>query len=335
MAVLFVVHLFSESFPTRFHDALGHYIMAFVCGPSLLIYMLALPLPKQRRVICLRCSWYRDFPFRWGPFEAASVKPKRENTMIISSRYEEDYSMAKRKQSQLPELVRHDGDLCATFVNTASGKRQPIRSYADLLVWGQRNGALTPSDAQRLGRAATEHPSDAERVFARARELRDLLERVLLALAARRAPAVDDLEALSDALGAALSNRRLAPADGGGWRVDWGERGGDDLDRMLWPVVTSAVDVLTSRFRHKVYLCANDDCRLILVDRDPGRPRTRCRRCARRHRSSKHYRTKVKPRWDALKRRPTPMQLEDARRRRKERQRERDTETESVNREVF
>lgn len=70
MAVVFAIHMGSESFPTNFHNAFGHYIMAFVCGPSMVLYTLALPFPKQRRVICLRCSWYRDFPFRWGPFEA-------------------------------------------------------------------------------------------------------------------------------------------------------------------------------------------------------------------------------------------------------------------------
>ncbi len=221
--------------------------------------------------------------------------------------------MAKSKRAQLPELVRHDGDLCATFVNTSSGKRPPVRSYADLLTWGQRNGALSASDSQRLGRAAGERPDDAAAVFARARELRDLLERILLALAARKAPAGADLEALSDAMGVAFSNRHLVPADGGGWRVDWGDRGGDDLDRMLWPVVSSAVDVLTTKYRHKVYLCASEDCKLILVDRAPGRPRTRCRRCANLHRSLKHYRTKVKPWREKLRRqRRAPAKLQDA-----------------------
>ncbi|MCP3957456.1 MAG: hypothetical protein GY719_06355 [bacterium] len=79
MAVVFVFHFFSESFPTNFHNAFGHYVVAFVCGPSMLIYTLALPFPKQRRVICLRCSWYRDYPVRRGPFEARSepvVAPK-------------------------------------------------------------------------------------------------------------------------------------------------------------------------------------------------------------------------------------------------------------------
>ncbi len=203
--------------------------------------------------------------------------------------------MAKGKTGQEPELIRHDGGLCPHFVNTGSDKRRPIRRYADLLVWGRRADVLGSADAQRLERAAAERPADAEAVFARARELRTLLERILLALAGRRSPAGADVNALSDALGAALSAQRLVPAAEGGWLVDWGDRGGDDLDRMLWPVILSAVDMLSPRYYRRIRRCAGDDCELIFADRLPGRARLRCRRCSSRYRSRKHYRTKVKP----------------------------------------
>ncbi len=72
----------------------------------------------------------------------------------------------KRRPADQPDLVRHDGGLCSNFVNTASGKRPPIRSYGDLLLWGQRSGVLGAADAQRLERQARERPADAEAVFA-------------------------------------------------------------------------------------------------------------------------------------------------------------------------
>ncbi len=202
--------------------------------------------------------------------------------------------MAKRKSDQ-PALVRHDGGLCAYFVNTASSKRRSIGSYADLLDWGQRAGALGSSDAQRLERMAGKRPADAESALRQARELRDCLERILLALARNQRPVVADLDALSKARGRVLAAQRLAPIGTGGWLPDWGDRGGDDLDRMLWPVVLSAVETLSPKYYRKVCQCAGDDCDLILVDRSPGPTRRMCRRCGARSRSRKYYRNKVKP----------------------------------------
>ncbi len=203
--------------------------------------------------------------------------------------------MAKRKTDQQPELVRLDGGLCANFVNTGSGKRHSIGSYADLLDWGRRAGALSSSDAQRLERMAGERPADAAAALGKARELRNCLERILLVLARHQKPAAADLHTLSEARGEALAAQCLAPAGAGGWLPSWGDRGGDDLDRMLWPVVLSAVETLSPKYYRKVRQCAAEDCDLILVDRSPGRTRRMCRRCGARSRSRKYYHNTVKP----------------------------------------
>ncbi len=202
--------------------------------------------------------------------------------------------MAKRKP-RLPEIVRQDGGLCTHFVNTASGKRPGLRSYGDLLIWGQRAEVLGGADAQRLERAASERPADAAAAFARALELRGYLERILRALVGRRNPEVADLDAIASALGAARSAHRFVPAAEGGWRLGWGDRGGDDFDRMLWPVLTSAAEALSPESYHRVGQCAGEDCTLLFVDRASGSPRKWCPRCGVRARSRKHYKKVVKP----------------------------------------
>ena len=193
------------------------------------------------------------------------------------------------------ELVRHDGVLCATFVNTGNPKRKPISTYADLLAWGQRHRVLAAAEAQRLTRLAGERTADAEAVGRRAGELRALVERILLALSKRRTPADADMETLNDALSEVMANRRLVPAESG-FRWAWGDRGGDDLDRVLWHVLLSTADLLSSKFHRKVCRCAGEGCGLILVDRSQGSPRKWCRRCGTLARSRKHYHTTVKPR---------------------------------------
>lgn len=70
MGIVFVVQLFSGNFLPHFSMASGYFILLYVCTPSLLIYSVSLVIPKVHRVICLHCSWYRDYPFRWGLFEA-------------------------------------------------------------------------------------------------------------------------------------------------------------------------------------------------------------------------------------------------------------------------
>lgn len=208
--------------------------------------------------------------------------------------------MFKRKL-QLPEIVRQDGGLCTHFVNTASAQRPGLGSYADLLIWGQRAEVLGSADAQRLERAATERPADAEAALAEARELRACLLRILLALAGRRNPAVADLDAVASALGAARSAHRFVPAADGGYLLGWGDRGGDDFDRMLWPVLASAVEVLSPDGYRRVGQCAAEDCTLLFVDRSPGSPRKWCRRCGARARSRKHYHRVIKPRRQEIK----------------------------------
>ncbi|MCP3964724.1 MAG: hypothetical protein GY719_43410 [bacterium] len=200
--------------------------------------------------------------------------------------------MPRRKSPSA--TVRHDGGLCAVFVNSGNARRKSISTYGELLAWGQRHGVLGDADAERLARAAEARPADAEAVERQTRETRALLERILQALVERRTPAADDMKAFNQALGAATANRRMVPAESG-WRWGWGDRGGDDLDRVLWHVLMSAAEVLTTRYHRKVLVCAAEGCGLFLVDRLPGRPRKWCRRCGIRARSKKRYHSSVKP----------------------------------------
>lgn len=72
MTVLFLVLLFRGAFLPSFSIVSGYFILAFICAPSLLRYSVSLLMPRTRRALCLHCSWYHDYPFSWGPFEARS-----------------------------------------------------------------------------------------------------------------------------------------------------------------------------------------------------------------------------------------------------------------------
>ena len=212
--------------------------------------------------------------------------------------------MAKRKRKQVPELVQRDGGLCTALVNTASAKRRSVETYAELLAWGHTCGTVTGGDVERLERAAAERPADAEAVARRARELRARFRRILERLVEGRGPTDSDLEALRVELAAAWAARHFARS-GIGCRWVWGDRGGDDLDRMLWPVVMSMAEVLSTKYHRKVRRCAGEGCDLLFVDRTPGSPRKWCSRraCGNKVRSRRDYQRRVKPMREDAKRR--------------------------------
>lgn len=200
-----------------------------------------------------------------------------------------------RPKPPKPELVRHDGDLVTALVNTANPKRKSLSTYGDLLAWGQSAGTLTPNEAQRLERTTAERGDGGEDVVAWAEEIRSVLERIVRALVARRKPASDDVASLNAGLAAVLPLRCLVPSDTGfGWA--WGDRGGDDRDRMLWEVLIAAADLLTSKHARRLGVCAGEGCGLFFVDRTSGSPRRWCKGTCHRHvANQRYYRRRQKP----------------------------------------
>lgn len=212
--------------------------------------------------------------------------------------------MAKSKvrtKPEKPEIVRSDGDLVTALVNTANPKRKSLRTYADLLAWGLGAGTLTPGEAQRLERVTAERGDGGESVVAWAEEVRSVLERIVRALVAHRQPAADDVASLNASLAAVLPLRCLVPS-GAGFVWAWGDRGGDDRDRMLWEVLTSAADLLTSKHAGRIRVCAGEGCGLLFVDRTPGSPRKWCKGSCNRHvNNQRYYQQTRKPYRESIK----------------------------------
>ena len=211
--------------------------------------------------------------------------------------------MAKPRKplTRFQKMLRSDGALCVTFVNTASPRRPGLESYADLIAWGVETGALSATDRSRLEAAAAEHPGAAAAVVRRVPTQRGRLERIFLALAAGRRPDAADFNPLNAEIRRVMSARELAPTHSG-YRWSWGEIDGVDLDRMLWPVLHSAGNFLASEDRQRVRQCG-EGCGLWFIARGAGRPRKWCSvACRNRASTKKHYHRKVKPKREAKKR---------------------------------
>ncbi len=171
------------------------------------------------------------------------------------------------------------GRLCLDFVNTlderpAEVPKERLRSYADLVAWGEQAGALPAASARRLRAEARRRPDAAVAVLRRGRELRETLFALFSALAAGRAAPEAALDTLNRALPDALARLRLRRQ---GRLYAWELEDGDDrLDRMLWPVARSAAELLVSPERERVRECASEICAWLFLDTTRNRSRRWC-----------------------------------------------------------
>lgn len=191
------------------------------------------------------------------------------------------------------------GALCLDFANTIgdrpSGLNERLASYTDLLVWGRQAGAIDVALAGRLERRAKRRKSEAARVFDEAVDFRERLYRIFSAIAAAGHPAPRDLGSLNEGLSRVFSYRVIVE-DEDGFSWEWSGPP-TALDRMLWPVLQSAADLLTSDELHHVRECNSDRCTWLFVDRSRTHRRRWCdmKTCGNRAKARRHYhRTKRK-----------------------------------------
>lgn len=177
----------------------------------------------------------------------------------------------------------------------APGAHERFADYRSLLRWFLAKGQVTVGGAKRLLRAARARPAEAEEVRRRAISLRETLYHLFSALTLDAVADPRDVAALNAWLPAAMAKRRLEfTGDGGGEEDRFGWEAAapaDELERLLWPVVWSAVELLTAGPLERVRECDNDPCGWLFVDLSRNRSRRWCdmRDCGNRVKARRHY----------------------------------------------
>jgi predicted RNA-binding Zn ribbon-like protein len=174
------------------------------------------------------------------------------------------------------ELV--GGDPALDFVNTGSRRergpfRERLTDFGALRIWSERVGLLSMEESAELARAAKRRPDEAESILARARELREALYRLFTARSAGLPVAADDLERLSDELARSLTVRRIEESDGA---LEYVWPRPRPLEGILWPIVTSAADLLMEGDFERVKECGGDNCNWLFYDASKNRSRRWC-----------------------------------------------------------
>ena len=187
------------------------------------------------------------------------------------------------------------GWLCLDFANTAEwhASEHPIESltsYAALIGWARPIGFLPDRTAQQLLRAADQHPAEAARVLDRTVTLREAIYHIFVAVAQGQTPSTADQSILNAELTRLMSKSCLV------WNkatFNWERQGEDsDLDQLLWWIVRSASELLTSDDIKRVGVCADDrGCGWLFYDTSRNGSRQWCsmRGCGNRAKARRHY----------------------------------------------
>ena len=194
----------------------------------------------------------------------------------------------------LERLPRLGGVLCLDFVNTLVPRYGPIRDYlpdyGTLVQWAVSAGTVERERADSLVRAALSRPSKADAVLRRTHALRDALH-FLFAPATRSHPEGEALELFNDELREATRHAMIV-VDEGGYEAGWAAS--DAFDQVLWPVVRSAAELLTSPALGRVRECEGRNCGWLFLDTSKAGRRRWCSmaNCGNREKAERHRRRK-------------------------------------------
>ncbi len=67
MTAVYLAFLFFSDEDMGFGTGAGYFAIAMIGGPSLALYAVSRVLPRRRLVICLHCSWNREYPAGRSP----------------------------------------------------------------------------------------------------------------------------------------------------------------------------------------------------------------------------------------------------------------------------
>jgi predicted RNA-binding Zn ribbon-like protein len=172
------------------------------------------------------------------------------------------------------------GRLCLDFANTIDDRgtaypRECLHNIADLLRWSHHTGLLTEELVQHLLEVARERPAEATTRYDQALALREALYRIFSVCARGLEPAAEDLAHLSTTYASALLHARIIPSSS---RFAWAWRDEENwLDRLLWLLAKSGVELLTSPDLHQVKECPGaKGCGWLFLDTSKNGSRHWC-----------------------------------------------------------
>ena len=180
------------------------------------------------------------------------------------------------------------------FVNTVGGTRltnpeEKLAAYDDLLAWAVQAEVVSSAEAARIGREAAAHPAQAAKALERSLAFRELVYRVLRALADGQSAPAADLAQLDAEVHRAWANRRLEPTPQG---LAWKGPEAIGLDALVPRLALAAAELLTGSGITRMRVCEDTDgCGWLFLDQTRNHSRRWCEMesCGNKHKARRHY----------------------------------------------
>jgi predicted RNA-binding Zn ribbon-like protein len=191
-------------------------------------------------------------------------------------------------------------DLALDFVNTISN-RQPeppydfeqeyLVDYAELVNFGEQSGIVSAGEAEKLLREAENKPEQAQKVLEQAVILREALYRLLIKRLKAFPQDQADLEIMNSAIAKAMPHLQMQINEND-FSLGWEQS--NNLGKIVWEIVQSGIDLLTSEKLKKLGQCKGKECGWLFLDTSKNRQRQWCsmQDCGNRAKAQRHYQRK-------------------------------------------
>ena len=174
----------------------------------------------------------------------------------------------------------------------SSQPEERLTGFRELAAFGEQAGALSASEARTLRRYGRENARAASALFERSVAVREMMFRILSAVAGNRKVSDADVEAFNDVVRSSDAFSLVTPGEGkAAWQ--WLDES-SNADRLTGRIMRSAVELLTSHDIQRLKECAADHCGWLFMDNSRSRNRCWCdmKTCGSREKARAYYRRK-------------------------------------------
>jgi predicted RNA-binding Zn ribbon-like protein len=196
------------------------------------------------------------------------------------------------------QFGRIGGALCLDFANTASWEAdqrttEHLNDFHDLVRWCAERAIISQETDAALFIEAEQNSVRGEAVLAEAKEFRETLYRIFIALSRQNAPTCGDLQLLNETL-AQVPLHFEVRREKEGFSCER-KAGGTEFAKLLGPVVWCAAELLASEKIEQVKCCASETCGWLFLDGTKNHSRRWCDMsdCGSRAKSKRYYRKKL------------------------------------------
>jgi len=189
------------------------------------------------------------------------------------------------------EIRLDGGNLSLNFVNTIHDRyEEPFKDYLhhylDLITWANFADAINSAQKKKLLQMSQENQGGAKLVYKESIQLREAIYGYIVSFLNQDEIPPPNLQLINQWLSRAFSNLELNRVDRD-CVLDWkAENFG--LESVLWPIIKSFADLITSDARNRIKLCSN--CGWVFVDNSKNNSRRWCsmETCGNRLKARRH-----------------------------------------------